>query len=1080
MQPSGSIAPPPGLGFDVPSTSQGASASKKSSGARGEKKPSKPRRRSSNNNAQEQTANTSQAEQKQPDKRKPKPSSKKSQQVPPQAQPSKSNGKQPSSSAAGEKPPSNNKLKNRKPRQSSAPPSSGTNGPKYVPVMPAAPSVSHTHSKKAAKALYPDYWDLDALVTGLETGGLFRAKLRCNPYDRTQAYCTIPGIPYDVFIPGWKPQNRALEGDEVALRILPPSQWRHQPAKGQEGGGTPQKQGSSEGTGNILPFSPGPFNAEDSDRMVATPSRMTTEMETSEFCGENGGGSDEEDEVTSHMIAREEVVESVSDDDEECSVESDEEEKDMLLLVHEEESDLVLSPALFPSASGGELPVMEEQAPLGLDGVQVDDEEEDAEDNDSSMVSFLTKKLEAGTLLEDSAPSSEPTSVIPAAAAAGGGAIGGGGRKGRRNYRKGGKKEEESSTSAKEEVPLPWSDATSPAVVVSTIASLLKESWIGYRPTGEVVGIMNRSDRRTSVVGVLKSYGKQINLIPRDPRLPRCILKLNQLKKQLGEETAAALVKESDEDKAPVRTLVTCCIASWESSHRHPIVEVESVVGQAGGLQTELAALLTQEHIKDDDQFTPEVLACLPPTPWNISDADVAERRDLRSSRIFSIDPPTARDLDDALSVQSLGNGLYRIGVHIADVSHFVVQGTPLDSEAALRSTSVYLVNRVIPMLPRLLCEELCSLNPGVDRLAFSIEWTMTEEGIITDTWAGRTIIRSCAKLSYPQVQELIDGLATPEGSLPEGVILHDNQTWSDVAKDALALHKVASAMRKRRFDEDGALRLDNVRLYFELDDEGKAIGYGIYEQKEANRLVEEFMLAANMTAAKLVSEAFPDRALLRRHMPPNGHKLQDLAVNVAKLLLNAPKLDVSSAGALQASLAALRASVGPEVAEVVTLLCTKPMQTAQYFCTGNEEDPSMWRHYALAVGQYTHFTSPIRRYPDVLVHRLLAAALRKAEGVKAAGKELFNTDTVAEIAAHANDRKSAAKAAQDGSLKLYLASLLLERPGVYTAVVVGLGGPRFFDAYVPALGVDVRVHTDRIVKGGDGALTLDWKESER
>lgn len=1052
MESSSTRGPPPGLGFDAPSTSQSNGASTKSSGAPKVKKPSHPRRRSTAAPEQQPDKQPEKHPEKSKPKRKPKPPSNSQQERP--EQPTTS-GK--SSGAKASKP--------HKKRQQGTPiptPAAATNGTskstKSTTSKSALPSASRSRSKKASNSLYPEYLKLDALVTGLENGALFRAKLRCNPGDRTQGFCTVPGLPYDVFIPGWKAQNRALEGDEVAIRILPVTKWRSQAAKGQEGA-TPQKSAIS---GNILPFSPG-LGVGGNEEIPPTPSQITaTEMVEDDSLEADG----EEEEVTSRAVV------GVEDGDGNGS-ESDEEEKEFELRVRGESSDLVASPALFPSPSGGELPVAIEQAPLGLDGVEDCEDgsedgtsgaktyEEEQGEDDLTMVGFLTEKLEAGALLEE-------RTTTPARAA----------RKSKASVEQG---DIGTATKTIEKSEFaPWVGAASPAAVVSIISGLLKSEWEGYRPTAEVVGIMKRSDRRTSIVGVLKSYGPQLNLIPRDPRLPRALIKSNLLKNTLGEATATALLQEADQDGASSRTLVTGRIVAWEVSHRHPVVEIESVVGQAGGLEAEVAALLTQEHIHDDDKFTPAVLACLPATPWSISDADVAVRRDLRSSRIFSIDPPTARDLDDALSVQHMDNGLYKIGVHIADVSHFVVQGTPLDSEAVERSTSVYLVDRVIPMLPRLLCEELCSLNPGVDRLAFSIEWTMTEDGIVKDTWAGRSIIRSCGKLSYPQVQELIDRKATPDGAPPEGVVLHDGHAWSDVAKDALALHKVASAMRRRRFEVHGALRLDNVRLYFELNEEGKAIGYGVYEQKEANRLVEEFMLAANMTAARMISEAFPDKAILRRHMPPNAHKLQELATNVAKLLPTAPKLDVSSAGALQASLAALRDTVGPEVAEVVTLLCTKPMQTAQYFCTGNEEDPSYWRHYALAVEQYTHFTSPIRRYPDVLVHRLLAAALDKSSGKKGAGKKLPGTDRIAEIAAHANDRKTAAKAAQDGSLKLYLASLLLDRPGVYTAVVVGLGGSRFVDAYVPVLGCDVRVHMDKVVKGGDGALSLDWKESER
>jgi len=919
------------------------------------------------------------------------------------------------------------------------------------------------------KPIFKEHLGLDALLSGLEKGTLFRAKLRCNPGDRSQGFCTIPGLPHDVFIPDWKPQNRAIEGDEVVIQLMPLSEWRNQngPSGGQRDRNTNRRgkkssvTPSQSATSNIIPFS-GASKSEMSAGMTRTPAAI----------GGNGGNgnTEEEEEATSRMPISTPItpatIEIALGDESQCALDEEdsefEEEEDGEVV-----SELVAAPALISSPSGGELPISTDQhSPLGLQGAGESEEEE--EEHDVSMVGFVTEKLQKTSLLDGSATVTTPqASFNPEAGAA------------------------PFSTGNTEQRP--WGDVTSPDQAISLISHLLNNEFQGWRATAEVVGIMQRSQRRSTIVGVLKTFSigqhNPFCLIPRDPRLPRCLLEHGTLKRNFNKETVDALLKEARQEEITYRTLLAAIITSWESCHRHPSVEIARIVGQAGRLDVEIEALLTQERIHDDDQFTPEVLACLPAVPWSISEADVAERRDLRSLRIFSIDPPTARDLDDALSIESLPGGMYRIGVHIADVSHFVTPATPLDEEAAVRSTSVYLVDRVIPMLPRLLCEELCSLNPGVDRLAFSIIWEMDSKGTIKSTWAGRTIICSCGKLSYPQVQELIDGTATPEGPIPEGVQLHGSaHGWADVARDALKLHSVASEMRRRRFEVDGALRLDNVRLYFELNDEGKAVEYGVYQQKEANRLVEEFMLAANMTAAKIISDAFPDRALLRRHMPPNTTKLQELATTVARLLPDAPPLDVSSAGTLQKSLSNLRTAVGPEVAEVVTLMCTKPMQTAQYFCTGDfEEDPSLWRHYALAVGHYTHFTSPIRRYPDVLVHRLLQAALDKEQELKGKGNThnkqknlLFDGDKVAEIASHANERKTAAKATQDGTLKLYLASLLLDRPAVFNAVVIGLGGSRFFDAYVPELGIDVRVYTDKILKGGEAALNLQWNDEIR
>lgn len=298
--------------------------------------------------------------------------------------------------------------------------------------------------------------------------------------------------------------------------------------------------------------------------------------------------------------------------------------------------------------------------------------------------------------------------------------------------------------------------------------------------------------------------------------------------------------------------------------------------------------------------------------------------------------------------------------------------------------------------------------------------------------------------------------------------------------KDSLTLHRIASRLRKRRFDS-GALRLDNTRLYFKLDGEGNPQDYGVYEQREANQLVEEFMLLANMTTARMVAEAFPDRSLLRCHPPPNTHKMAELSGTAAELGFH---LDTSGAGSLQQSLSALResAATDPAALEVITLLATKPMQNARYFCTGETPDESFWRHFALAVTHYTHFTSPIRRYPDIIVHRLMAALLDRqgSKEQRMARHGLYPTREVGAIAAHANDRKMAAKSVQDGSLRLYLCVMLYRQPLVCDAVVMQLGGSRFFDAYIPALGCDVRIHTGSLLRGGDGAIVSAWQPADK
>ncbi|EFJ15652.1 hypothetical protein SELMODRAFT_445437 [Selaginella moellendorffii] len=604
----------------------------------------------------------------------------------------------------------------------------------------------------------------------------------------------------------------------------------------------------------------------------------------------------------------------------------------------------------------------------------------------------------------------------------------------------------------------------------------------GKRPTGKVVSILSKSRRRDAVVGFLSvkfqpPTRNQMVLTPVDAKFPKMVV----LPDSLPEVIAQRL---RDGDRKMGNELLAACVDRWDCNSPYPLAIITHCLGQAGELEAQTAAILF-EHAVHSAEFPPEAMACLPRVPWSIPEKELQRRRDLRSRRVFTIDPVTARDLDDALSVEHLGDGLTRVGVHIADVSYFVHAGSGLDKEAQQRSTSVYLIQQVLPMLPRLLCEELCSLQPGVDRLAFSVMWDLDSTGQIVKQWIGRTAIKSCCKLSYGDAQEIVDG------TFSEKPGLSGNFSWQEVAADIKTLYNIAKQLEESRI-RDGALRLDTGKLVFALDGDGNPHETSFYEQMESNKLVQEFMLLANVSVAKVISRAFPDCALLRRHPEPSSRKLLEFQEFCKK---HGFVLKTDSSADLHASLEVLREELkdDPVLLSIVTLYATKPMQVAKYFCTGRDKDGD-WGHYALAMPVYTHFTSPIRRYPDIVVHRTLSAAL---EAEKLLNKSLTGPEDLvstkdyevlqlaaskhrisdpaemALVADHCNERKMASKNVQEATDRLYLWTMLQRRKGLLSdACVVGLG-PKFMSLYVSKIAMERRLYYDEVE-----GLKVDWLEN--
>ncbi|XP_054690781.1 DIS3-like exonuclease 2 isoform X2 [Grus americana] len=486
--------------------------------------------------------------------------------------------------------------------------------------------------------------------------------------------------------------------------------------------------------------------------------------------------------------------------------------------------------------------------------------------------------------------------------------------------------------------------------------------------------------------------------------------------------------------------LFICRIVDWKDDSNFATGQLAKSLGQAGEIEPETEGIL-MEYGVDFSDFSPEALECLPQSlPWVISPGELAKRRDLRKECIFTIDPSTAKDLDDALSCKQLPDGNFEVGVHIADVSYFLLEETALDKVASERATSVYLVQKIL------------------------------------DEWFGRTVICSCVKLSYDHAQSMIESpgkVFSPEELPP----VSPQHSIAEIQQAVLNLHRIAQHLRKQRFI-DGALRLDQLKLSFTLDQEsGMPQGCYIYQYRDSNKLVEEFMLLANMAVAHQIYRSFPEQALLRRHPPPQTKLLKDLMEFCNQVGLD---IDFSSAGTLHKS---LNETFGADKysearKEVLTNMFSRPMQMALYFCTGVLEDETLFRHYALNVPFYTHFTSPIRRYADVIVHRLLSASLGASSPIK------MEKEAIQRQADHCNDRKMASKRVQELSADLFFAIFVREcGPLESEAMVMGVLNEAF-DVLVLKFGVQKRIYCNALPLlgfhfqkvGRKPELTLMWE----
>ncbi|MGG8495893.1 ribonuclease R [Tenacibaculum sp. TC6] len=404
-------------------------------------------------------------------------------------------------------------------------------------------------------------------------------------------------------------------------------------------------------------------------------------------------------------------------------------------------------------------------------------------------------------------------------------------------------------------------------------------------------------------------------------------------------------------------------ITDWPENSKNPFGKITQVLGKPGEHDTEIHSILLEYGLPYE--FPKEIEEEASELPVEITKEEIANRRDMRGDLTFTIDPKDAKDFDDALSFTKLENGNYEIGIHIADVSHYVQPKTKLDDEAYDRATSVYLVDRVVPMLPEMLSNGVCSLRPNEEKLTFSVIFEINNKAQIVNQWYGRTVTYSDKRFAYEEAQVIIE---TKEGIIPADISLTGETYTVDeaIVEAVLKLDELAKILRKKRM-KDGAISFDKVEVKFNLDENANPIGVFFKEAKDANKLIEEFMLLANRKVAEFIgfSKGRPTNKtfVYRVHDEPDTEKLASLQNIVSKF---GYKINTDTREKISQSLNKLLSDVhGKGEANMVETLAIRSMSKAEY-TTQNIG------HYGLAFDYYSHFTSPIRRYPDVMTHRLL------------------------------------------------------------------------------------------------------------
>ncbi|CAM1507158.1 Fc.00g067990.m01.CDS01 [Cosmosporella sp. VM-42] len=546
------------------------------------------------------------------------------------------------------------------------------------------------------------------------------------------------------------------------------------------------------------------------------------------------------------------------------------------------------------------------------------------------------------------------------------------------------------------------------------------------QPTAKVVGVIKRNWRQyvghidPSSASKGSGQGRKLEnvfLIPMDKKIPKIRLRTRQVSELLGK-----------------RLLVT--IDAWDRDSRHPVGHFVRSLGELETKAAETEALLLEYDVQYRP-FPKTVLDCLPTeghnwkVPESLEDPGWKDRQDLRDLLICSIDPPGCQDIDDALHARKLPNGNYEVGVHIADVSHFVKPANAMDTEASIRGTTVYLVDKRIDMLPMLLGTDLCSLKPYVERFAFSVLWELNENADIVNARFTKSVIKSREAFSYEQAQLRID----------------DESQQDDLTNGMRMLLMLSKKLKQKRMDA-GALSLSSPEVKVQTESEtSDPIDVKTKELLDTNSLVEEFMLFANISVAAKIYEAFPQTAILRRHAAPPKTNFDELSNQLR--VKRGLELRTDSSKALADSLDQCTDAQDPFFNTLVRIMATRCMMSAEYFCSGTQAYPE-FRHYGLASEIYTHFTSPIRRYADLVAHRQLAAAI----GYEAVHPAVRSRGRLEAVCKNINVRHRNAQLAGRASIAYYVGQALKGKVAEEEAFVMKIFSNGFV-VLVPRFGIE-------------------------